>query len=316
MAEAMILTAGETMLRLLGPAHTRLRHADMMRMGMAGAETNFATALARLGHRVRWMSRLGADEAGALIRGRLAAEGIDLSGVIEMSTAPTGLMLREQAPGRQNVYYYRDRSAASHLCPEDLGESTLEGVAWVHLTGITPALSDSAAGFSEKLIALANQRGIPVSLDVNYRGRLWGSDAAREWIERQLSYIQILMFSKEEARSLWGEKGDELMRTLAAAGPQQVVRKGERDDSIALVSGRRYEAALYNVDVVDTIGAGDAFAAGYIDAVLASRSPDEALIAGNAMGALCVMGLGDYESLPVNRLGLQQFMAGEQPLGR
>ena len=316
MAERVVLTAGETMLRLLGPAHTRLRHADQMQLGMAGAETNFATALSRLGHHVRWMSRLGADEAGALIRGRLAAEGIDLSAVKEMSTAPTGLMLREQAPGMQNVYYYRDRSAASHLCADDARQSLLEGVGWVHLTGITPALSDSAAEFCAALIQLAGEKQVPVSLDVNYRARLWSPHSARDWVEQQLPRIDVLMFSKEEGESLWGKVDEPLMRSLAEAGPRHVVRKGDGDYSVALVQGGFHEVGLYSVDAIDTIGAGDAFAAGYLDAVLAGRKPDEALNAGNAMGALCVMGLGDYESLPISRSALEQFMAGVQTLGR
>lgn len=310
-----VLTAGETMIRLMGGDATRLRHAASLAVGIAGAESNLAIGLRRLGHDVSWVSRLGDDELGTLVLQRVAAEGVDTSCVQRVPGASTGLLLREQAPEGQRVYYYRRGSAATGLRPGDVDRAHLEAAQAVHLTGITPALSREAATFTEWLVDEALEAGATLSLDVNFRSRLWSADDCRRWIEGVLPRTDLLFVSREEGEALWGEAGEPLLRRLADTGAGEVVLKGDEEDTLALVTGRVERAPLFPVACVDPVGAGDAFAAGYLDARLRGLAPVERLLQANAMGAISVMGQGDYEGLP-DRKSLEGFLAGRRELGR
>ncbi|PWG64386.1 sugar kinase [Spiribacter halobius] len=311
----VVVTAGESMIRLMGAEATRLRHADSLTVGIAGAESNLAIGLSRLGHAVALITRLGDDELGELVLRRIAAERVDLRGVRRVHGASTGLLLREQAPEGQRVYYYRHGSAASGLSPDDVDPTLLAGARVLHLTGITPSLSASARAFCDALMVEARGQGLMVSLDVNFRSRLWPAEACRGWIEAALPAADLLFISREEGEALWGAVDQALLERLAAAGPRGVILKGDGADSLAWVEGQLHRAPLHAVSAVDPVGAGDAFAAGYLDGWLAGRPPEACLRQANAMGAICVTGRGDYEGLP-ERASLERFMAGSHELGR
>ncbi|MBO1437653.1 sugar kinase [Meiothermus sp. CFH 77666] len=292
-----VVTAGEAMALLLAPQPGYLRHQTCLELRVGGAEANLAVALARLGFRVGFVGWLGQDELGELVLQRLRAEGVDV-GQVRRIEAPTGLYLRERLPGgRGRVHYHRQGSAASRMGPGAFNSAYLEGCRIFHLSGVTPALSPSAADFARWAIEEARAQGALVSLDVNYRAKLWEEAAARAWLEEALPLVDCLFLSEEDAR-LWGLEGEGLLSKLQALGPRQVVLKRGRSGAVALVEDCWVEAEAFLVEEVDPVGAGDAFSAGYLAGLLWGRPPAERLELGNALGALVVSVPGDYEGAP------------------
>ena len=310
-----VVTAGETMVLGVPPRPGRLRHAAHLELKIGGAESNLAIALSRLGLSAGWVSNLGAGEPGQLVLDSVRAEGVDTSRVKKLPDRPTGLYLREKVGGETRVYYYRAGSAASAMAPGALDPEYLEGASFLHLTGITPALSESCRAFTLWAAEQARGAGARVSFDVNYRSKLWDAREARAFAEEVLPSVDLLLVGDEEAHALWDRDDEDLLRELAAAGPGEVVLKKGSRGSTALVEGEVYEAPAFPAQEVDPIGAGDAFAAGFLAAHLWGQGPEERLRTANAMGALSVATLGDYEGLP-DKAELRAFLRGEKALGR
>jgi 2-dehydro-3-deoxygluconokinase len=290
----------------------RLRHAASLELKIGGAESNLAIALSRLGVSAGWVSLLGDDEPGQLVLDRIRGEGVDTSRVQRVRDLPTGLYLRERVGPDARVYYYRRGSAASTMAPETFDADYLEDAEFLHLTGITPALSEECRVFT---LWAARESGTRVSFDVNYRSRLWSPEEARAFVEEILPSVGILFVGDDEARALWGRDDEGLVRELAAAGPREVVLKRGKEGSLALVEGRVITQPAFRVEEVDPVGAGDAFDAGYLAGHLWGLPPEERLRAANAMGALSVATLGDYEGLP-DKEELWAFIEGRKALGR
>ncbi|MGY1637828.1 sugar kinase [Geodermatophilus sp. SYSU D00742] len=310
-----VVTAGETMVLVVPTAPGRLRHAGAVTLSIGGAESNVAIGLSRLGVPAGWVSALGEDELGELVLHRVRAEGVDTSAVRRVPDRPTGLYLREEVAGALRVYYYRRGSAASTLAPGAFEPTVLDGAAFLHLTGITGALSPESAEFLPWAARTARAAGVRVSYDVNYRSRLWEPAAARAATEALLPHVDVLLVGDEEARALWGWDDDTCLERLADAGPAEVVLKLGARGCAAVVDGRRLTAPGFPARQVDPIGAGDAFAAGYLAATLWGLDPAGRLRTANAMGAFCVQNLGDYEGLP-SRRELTAFLDRTVDLGR
>ncbi|MFF3441436.1 sugar kinase [Streptosporangium sp. NPDC002721] len=174
MTEFDLVTLGEAMAVVRGADVGPLRPGFAARLSFAGAEATVAIAMSRLGHRAAWCGRLGTDPAGDMILGGLRGEGVDVSTVGREPDAPTGLLTRHQrVAGRTTVTYYRHGQAGSRLAPGDLPGSLLGSARLLHVTGITPALGETAARAVAEAAGLARAAGVTVSFDVNYRSRLW-----------------------------------------------------------------------------------------------------------------------------------------------
>jgi 2-dehydro-3-deoxygluconokinase len=310
-----VITAGETMALVVPPDPGRLRHATSLLLSIGGAESNVAIGLARLGIPASWISVLGEDELGELVLHRLRAEGVDTSAVRRVSDRPTGLYLREEVAGRLRVYYYRSGSAAATLSPNAFDPSILQGAAFLHLTGITGALSLECADFLPWAATTAQDVGVRVSYDVNYRSRLWEPSAARAATEALLPLIDVLFVGHDEANALWGWGTDTALEQLSKVGPNEVILKLGADGCAAVINGERLTSPGFPARQLDPIGAGDAFDAGYLAATLWGWAPDKRLRTANAMGAFCVQNLGDYEGLP-SRRELDAFLEQIPDLGR
>ena len=293
----------------------RLRHATGVTLSVGGAESNVAIGLARLGVPSSWVSALGDDEPGELILHRVRAEGVATSAVRRVPDRPPGLYLREEVAGSTRVYYYRRGSAAATLAAGAFDPAVLDGAAFLHLTGITGALSPESADFLVWAARTASEAGVRVSYDVNYRSRLWEPATARAATEAVLPHVDVLLVGDEEAAALWGGDEETCLERLADAGPDEVVLKLGARGCVAAVGGRRLSSPGFPARQVDPIGAGDAFAAGYLAATLWDQPPEQRLRTANAMGALCVQGLGDYEGLP-SRRELTAFLEQTVDLGR
>ncbi|HEY3182732.1 MAG TPA: sugar kinase [Gaiellaceae bacterium] len=280
-----VLTVGETM-ALLDPLEDgELRIGMPLTLRFAGAESNFAVALARLGVDVTWVSRLARDPFGEMIEAGLAAEGVDLRWV-RRDDAPTGLFLKWRSGGRSSVVYRRAGSAASRLAPGDVPDEALEGVRLVHLTGITMAISESARELVLDVARRAKDRGAIVLFDPNFRPALPDTPEAAAARQRAvLPFVDWYLCGDGEAELLWPD-GEIPVRSVRRIGA-----RGAIVDGVEVPPPR---AAI----VVDEVGAGDAFAAGFAYGLLQGWEPADCARAGNVIAAGALAGTGDWETLP------------------
>lgn len=296
-----VVTLGETMCLLHTDSPARLSQATYMKLGIGGAESNLAIALTRLGTPTSWIGRVGGDTFGERILRELRAEGVDIHAVIDPTSA-TGLMFKERLfadTGR--VWYYRSDSAGSRLCPDDLPRALITQAALLHVTGITPALSPTAHAATFEAIRLAGEAMVPISFDVNHRSALW-RDRDPGPVYRELARAATIVFAgEEEARILAPGARDlkELAQDIKALGPAQVVIKLGARGCFALVDGVEYVQPAVPIRPVDTIGAGDAFAAGYLSEFVAAQDVVTRLRTAVTTGAYACLTGGDWEGLPL-----------------
>jgi 2-dehydro-3-deoxygluconokinase len=310
-----VVTLGETMAVLTPTRPGRLASSRTLHLGIGGAESNVAISLARLGVASGWVSAVGQDELGDLVLSTVRGEGVDCAHVTR-SEAPTGLYLRDQAGNDQvRAFYYRSGSAASRMGPGQLPETYLKGAKVLHLSGITLALSESCRELVHAAAQCARREGVVVSFDVNYRGRLWAPAAARSAADAMLEQVDILFAGEDEVELLWGESGPEWLARMRALGVGEVVLKRGAGGAAAARDGDVSQVAGLPVPVRDTVGAGDAFAAGYLAALCWGADVPQRLRYGNAMGAWCVMNHGDYENAP-RRSDLEAFIEQRASIGR
>jgi len=264
-----------------------------------GAESNVAIGLARLGHRVGYLGRVGRDTLGREIARTLRGEGVDISGLVETASAATGVLLKERlADGRTEVTYHRAASAGSTLDVADL-PTDLTGVRRLHITGITLVLSDTARDAALEMMRRARAAGARVSLDANFRSKLAPASALVETFEHAASLADEVLLGRREAAVCAGSDDDDDLAEYARSLPvETVVVKGARGGAVAYAAGTRTEAAPTPATVVDPVGAGDAFAVGFLHVLLNDGPLDEALACGSRIAARVIARRGDYQGLP------------------
>lgn len=300
-----LLTFGESMvsLRSAGP----LSAGGALTMHVAGAESNVAVGLARLGHSVTWAGVVGADPHGEFILRQLRAEGVRLEHR-EVAARRTGVMFLEQRTADvTRAFYYRSGSAGSTLCPEDVEQALSTGARILHLTGITAALSLESRKAVEYAAEQAAGAGAVVSFDVNYRSKLWSREEARKVLAPLVRHAGILIASDDELGlvaaapdSAPGTDTSEsaMVAEILGLGVREVVvKRGAAGASVHTPEGR-WDAPAVPVTSIDTVGAGDAFTAGYLSALLDGADVAGRLQRGVLTGAFAVSTAGDWEGLP------------------
>lgn len=295
-----VLTLGETMALMSSEQVGPLAHSSTLKLGIGGAESNVAIGLQRLGVQAVWCGRVGDDSLGRLVEREIRAEGVDVRIAIDPA-AQTGLMIKERRiPSAQRVSYYRAGSAGSRISTEDVGEQLITKARLLHVSGITPALSASAKDTVRYALATARAAGIPVSFDLNYRANLWDRDTAANLYREMIPQADIIFASDNEASIALGAtlEPEHLARRIASLGPSQTVIKLGTQGAIALVDGQVSHQKAITVDVVDTVGAGDAFVAGYLAECLAGLNPPDRLRTAAITGAFACLTPGDWESFP------------------
>lgn len=294
----MVLTVGETL--AVARSARPLRLGGDLGLSIAGAEANVAIGLARLGHPVRWFGRVGEDELGALVARTLRAEGVDVRWVVHDDTRRTALMLTDRAPGgHTRVHYYREGSAGARISSAELTDAVFTGVGLLHFSGVTPALGVTAAQAVRHAITCCRRDGVKVSFDLNYRSRLWSRDRAARCLA-PLARMSDIVFASEDELALVAAEGQERERAkalLTHGATEVVVTRGPRGAS-AYTAGGRIDCPARDAQVVDTTGAGDAFAAGYLSALLDGLPTEARLDRAVALGACAVASAGDWEGLP------------------
>ena len=284
------------------PAHP-LAEGGPMRLDVAGAESTVACYLAMLGARVAWASRVGDDPLGRLVRHRVGSYGVDTALVETDPRAPTGVFFKDPglatvAGSRTTVHYYRAGSAASRLGPGVLDDPTLAGCRLLHLTGITPALSQSCAELAERALTVRRPVGGPtVSFDVNYRPGLWAPGTAAPLLAALANRADIAFVGLDEAALLWGTVTADDVRALLS-GPGRLVIK---DGPVAATSFGPEGVTMVPsepVDVVEPVGAGDAFAAGYLSGCLRGLPEPDRLRLGHRVAGAALRTTSDVGELP------------------
>ncbi|WP_432165172.1 sugar kinase [Streptomyces sp. bgisy031] len=286
--------------------HGPFKLGGSMDLSVAGAESNVAIGLTRLGHSVRWAGAVGADEAGELVLRTLRAEGVDTSCVTRDTGAPTGLILFEpRLPEVTRVQYYRAGSAGSRLDAARVERAFTAGPPRVlHLTGITPALGTSAREACRRALRLAREHGVPVTLDANYRSRLWSSQEAAAELRDWIPYVDVLIASDDEL-PLCAPPGPDAVKALLDLGVREVVVKLGADGAVAHSADGELRVPARPVSAVDAVGAGDAFVAGHLSALLDGEDIAARLDRAVTTGAFAVAQPGDWEGAPTRaELGL------------
>ena len=295
---------GEAMLLLVADRPGPLEDAEAFHKRTAGAETNVAIGLSRLGLQVGWASRLGTDSMARALLATMKGEGIDCSHVICDPTQRTGFQFKGRVTDGSDppVEYHRKGSAASQMGPADIDEAWLRSARHLHATGVFAAISETSLQAALKTMDVMRAAGRTISFDTNLRPTLWSStETMRHWINELASRADWVLPGIEEGLLLTGHSEPEAVaRFYRERGAKLVVVKlgaeGAYYDSDVAGTGRVDGFPVK--EVIDTVGAGDGFAAGVVSALLEGRSVPEAVRRGAWIGARAVQVLGDTEGLP------------------
>lgn len=302
---------GETMLRLAVPSGTRLAAARRLDVHVGGAESNVLAALAGLGRRCRWVSALPDHALGRAVTHELNAHGIDTSAV-RRAGERVGVYFVEfaAAPRAAEVIYDRAGSSVSRLDVDDVDWEGLLDTRIFHTTGITAALSDGCHRIVLEACRRARERGVTVAFDVNYRGKLWSPEAAREGLGPILRHVDLLICGEGDAGTVFDLHGspEEVLAGLHdLSGAERVVLTRSRHGSATLVGGELVKVRAREAEIVDRLGAGDAFAAGVLDGLL-DGDLVEGMRRGSVLGALA-LGL-DGDMVRTTRGELERLARG------
>jgi 2-dehydro-3-deoxygluconokinase len=311
LSQVDVVTIGESMVLFQPMTAGSLTYAPLFTKTIAGAEGNVAIGLTRLGIKTRWISRLGVDPFGDQVLSTLAGEGVDVSAVTRDAANPTGIYFKEfKGMGDPNVYFYRKLSAASHFTPDELNPEWFHGARHLHITGILPALGPDTADTALEAMKIARKLGMTISFDPNLRRKLWSEERAREVLLSMIPLCDYFLPGLDEAEFLVGAHSEaEYARIFLDMGAEVIALKLGEQGSLGFYANEVVRAAPHNVSaVVDTVGAGDAFASGFLSVMLTkdggygtelSRAKLEAaLLRANLLGALAIQFKGDWEGLP------------------
>lgn len=274
-----VVTFGEAMIRLAPPSFHRFEQAQSLDLKVGGAELNTAVGVARLGHKAAWVSRLTNNPLGRLIANRAREAGVCTDHVVWTNEDRVGLYFLEfgAAPRASSVIYDRKGAAIANIIPGTVDwAKVFQGTRWFHVTGITPALSPSAAETTREALQAARKAGAVTSIDLNYRVKLWTTTEAGKWMSEFMSLTDVLITTEEDTEKVFGVTGanyEEVAAKTASKFGLKIVAITLRENplvwrnswtAIAYEAGKIVRTRSYEVEIVDRLGAGDSFAAGFI----------------------------------------------------
>jgi 2-dehydro-3-deoxygluconokinase len=293
-----VVCVGETMVMLTPVVPAPLADRPRLTMEVGGAESNVASGMAQLGHHAAWLGRVGADPFGRIILDTLTAHGVDVGDVEVDPERPTGLYLKDPGVGRSTVHYYRKGSAAAAMGPAFAEVVMARGAGLIHLSGITPVLSPSCAALVDRLLAGRRAPGGPlVSFDINYRPALWEPAHAAATLLPLAGRADVVLTGRDEAETLWGTATPDDIRALLPDVPCLVIKDAEHGATCYEGDERTFVPAL-RIDVVEPVGAGDAFAAGFLSGHIGGRSARNRLRLGHITAAAALGCVGDLAVFP------------------
>ncbi len=320
---ADVVAFGEAMIRLAPPHFQRLEQTNSLDVQIGGGELNVAVGVARLGLKSTWVSRLPKNSLGRLMENRVRQAGVDASNLVWAADGRMGLYFVEfgAAPRASSVLYDRAHSAISAVKPGEVDWAKVcEGARWFHTSGITPALSDSAAAATLEALQAAKKAGLTVSYDLNYRGKLWSPEKAQAVQEPMMKFVDVLITTEEDTNVVFkikaeGKTDERGFTQVSAESYKEVARRLQEKfkftavaitlrenplvwrntwTAIAYADGKYYDDVKYDLEIVDRIGGGDSFSAGFIYGRLVKNSYEAAVRYGNAFSALKHTMPGDF----------------------
>ena len=321
-----LVAFGEAMLRLSPPDFKRLEQTTTLDVNIAGAELNVAIGVSRLGLKCSWVSKLPDNPLGRMIANKARELGVDISHVLWEKQGRAGLFFLEfgATPRASSVMYDRADSSFSNLLSGELNwDQILKGVKCFHVTGITPSLSKSAAEVTIEALKKAKEKGCIVSMDLNYRAKLWEPETAQNTLTPMMKYVNILITTSGDTRAILGleaENDDRLAQILLERFPLDVAAVSFREGSsvwrcrwsgIARTRDAAYRTCTYDIDIVDQVGRGDSFAAGFLYGYLSTGDVQMGLDYGVAFAALKHSFPGDFNWC--TRQEVEALLAGNKP---
>jgi 2-dehydro-3-deoxygluconokinase len=303
-----VITFGEAMIRLSPPNFRRLEQARTLDVQVGGAELNSAVALARLGHTTAWVSRLTRNPLGRLIANQAREAGVGTDHIVWTDEDRVGAYFLEfgAAPRASSVLYDRKGAAIASIRPGMVNwPAVFAETKWFHVTGITPALSPTAAETTREALQVARAARVKISIDLNYRAKLWTPAEAGRWMSDFMQFCDVLITTEEDTERVFGITGkdyEDVAAQLARRFPLQVVAITLRENplvwkntwtAMAYQDGTVYRTRTYEVEIVDRLGAGDSFAAGFLHGLL-EGDLQQALDFGVAASALKHSIPGDF----------------------
>jgi len=311
---ADVVTFGEAMVRLSPPGFQRLEQAASLDVQVGGGELNVAVAVSRLGLSSAWISKLPENGLGRLVRNKAREQGVDTSQIVWSKEGRAGLYFMEfgASPRASSVLYDRSFSAISQIQPGEVNWSkAFTGAKWFHVSGITPALSHTAAAVTAEALRAAKAAGVQTSYDLNYRSKLWSDKEAQACQEPLMEYVDVLITTEEDTKVVFkitsGDETDEKFTKVSAESFQVVAQKLQQKFKFKVVAitlrenpsvwknkwtviaysqGKFFNDRSYEVEIVDRVGAGDSFSGGFIYGYLTTGDIDAALKIGNAYSAI------------------------------
>ncbi|MCE9530616.1 MAG: sugar kinase [Planctomycetes bacterium] len=297
---SQVITLGEAMIRLAPPHYRRLEQTDTLDVEIGGAELNTAVGLVRLGRSASWVSRLTSNALGRVLANRAREAGVDTDDILWTDQDRVGVYFVEfgAAPRPSSIIYDRANSAMAMLQPGMLDwKKIFAGASWLYVTGITAALSPSSSEATLEALRAAKEAGLTTCLDPNYRAKLWSVDEAAEWLNQAIKYIDVLITNPEDINRFFHIPNADNEKAMAAAVEKfklkaiamtlrqvhSVWKNGWT--AIAYEKGKLFTTQNYEVEIVDRLGAGDAFASGLIHGLI-DGDLQKGLDYGGALSAL------------------------------
>jgi len=295
-----VITFGEAMIRLAPPDFERLEQASTLKMTVGGSELTVAAGIARLGLSAGWVSRLPENALGRMAQNKAREFGVDTRHLIWTKKDRMGLYFVEYgaSPRASSVIYDRSQSAISTIRKGEVEwESVFKGARWFHTSGINPALSDDVAAVTEDALRSAKAAGLTVSYGLNYRAKLWPPEKARAVQEPFMEFVDVLITTEEDTNRVFGIQGSDYKQvakqladrfdfkvvTITLRGTPSVWRNTW--SAFAYADGRFFEDSTYEIEIVDRLGGGDNYSAGFIYGYFTDGA-EKAVRLGNAFSAL------------------------------
>ncbi|WP_174729128.1 sugar kinase [Mesobacillus harenae] len=305
-----VFTFGETMVLFQADQMLPLEYVHQFPKQIGGAESNMAIGLTRLGHSVGWASKLGNDPFGRYVLKYIRGEGVDTSSCLFTEKAQTGIFFKERlSPEDVNVYYYRKNSAASLMEPADLNEQYIAQAKILHITGITPALSESCYQTVLAAIEIAKRNEMTIVFDPNLRLKLWSAQQAKKVFNEIASQADVILPGLDEGQFMTGENEVEDVAEALLGNKDKtiIIKLGSEGAYYQTNKEKGYVAGFPVSRIIDPVGAGDGFAAGIISGILRNDPIELVVKRANAIGAMVVGVSGDVEGLPT-MIDVERFM--------
>jgi 2-dehydro-3-deoxygluconokinase len=296
-----VITIGDAMIAMCPKEKGPIIFCNTFERKVGGAELNVAIGCARLGLESGWISRLGNDDFGKYILKTARGEGIDTSEVKLVDGYPTSVYFREVlADGSSRSFYYREKSPTSTMKSEELNEEYFKKAKVLHITGVFPSITKNNQEIILESVRLAKKHNLTVSFDPNIRLKMWTKEEAKAYIEKLLPDVDILLIGDEEIEILLGDTTiEDAIKTFHGYGIEKVIVKKGAKGALGSDGKNVYEVdAIKPKALVDTVGAGDGFAAGFLTSLVKGKTLEECVKFANAVGSLVVGVEGDNEGLP------------------